>query len=239
VSDDIFDKMWGQLGRIYTVLHDGLVPRAADGTRQPVATAFRETFGLQDTGRLSDTAAMDLRDEADAMRREQVPQPERRAAAETVAVESLPGSQPQQSVGDEIRSALRDIGPAITGALGDAQPAASTGIGPSDDAIKGDRRTEHEVNTEALLDRIADGIDRLVALFEQQVESTKEVVAETKSAGDKAEGMIAYLKKGIEILSGLVQLQNSQGNEDVKNAQKAAANVFFGTVTGTGAKLFP
>ncbi len=221
MADDIFDKMWSQLGRIYEVLHDGLIPRANDGSRQPVGTAFREALGMQDTGRLSDTAAMDLREEADAIRNEQDQEArtDRRPTAERLEVEAPPVIEPQQSVGSEIRSAIREIGPAITGAIGGLQrPADSSGGATSGDLDKGSQKTEHESKAESQLDRIGDGIDRIIELLSQQIDTTREAVAEAKETNKNAEG---WSTKLVEVAAILTQRVSSFVNSGTSNTKSA------------------
>jgi hypothetical protein len=241
VADDIFEKIWSQLGRIYVAVHDGLIPRADDGSRQPVTAAIRQTFGLQDTGRLSDTAAMDLRDEADAIRNEQAAETriDFRPAVERIGNSASVPSVDSQSIGDEIRQAVSEIGPAITGAISESQQPSGGAGSISGDDIKGTQLTEHQARVEALLDRIADGIDRLGEFSGTQKEATSQLIDELKTGSVIIDEIVALAKTAINALAILTQLQSGQKNEDVKNAQKVGANILFGTVTGTGAKLFP
>lgn len=206
MADDIFEKIWSQLGRIYSAV------RSTDFPVKYIDGITPDSFGVQDTGRLSDTAAMDLREEADAMRAEQtdneVREP-RRATTERRDAEAPPVIESQSTIGAEIREAVSEIGPAITGAISGI--GQSSGGAASGDGIKGTQLTEHEQRVEALLDRIADGIEKLVAAQGAQAQATQQVIQETKSAGEKAAGLLGYAKQAIEYLAILVQLGTTSG----------------------------
>lgn len=227
MADDIFEKMWTQLERIYNSLHSAAANRLGNEAivEQVLANGMdrlaggwsrvRQTLGFQDTQPLSDTAAIEVREETRDRDADGVPDslegPMPARQKDTAIADQ---SEHNTEVASEIRSAIQELGPVIAGAVSQVQPTG-TGESVSGDTVKGSRQSEQDVENESALDRIGDSLDRILELLGAQVEGTQQVITETKSVGEKSAGLLSDAKQGLEALATIAQLLGNDAIDPV------------------------